>query len=80
MNRVMLRLIEIQEYRYLSFDAESAALDAELRMMMKRHGRELILVSKSARAFFTVEEFVEAGFGEDDLSVASIICKKRQRE
>ena len=77
---IMLRLIEMQEYRFLSFDAESAAMDAELRILMKKHGKEQILVSSSARAFFTVEDYVGAGFGPQDLSIASIICKKRQRE
>jgi hypothetical protein len=72
------RLQEIQSTRHFFLDEEGLALDAQIKMIMRRNNRETIFISKTAKAFFTVEEFVAAGFSVDDLSFASILVKKKR--
>jgi len=75
---VYQRLQEIQSTRHLYFDEEGLALDAQIKAIMLRNKRETIFISKTAKAFFTVEEFVDAGFTAADLSPASILLKRKR--
>lgn len=73
------RLRELQSERHLYLqDPESKLIDDELQMRMRRNKKELMLISICGKAFFTVEEYLNGGFQAADLSVASIMIKKKR--
>ena len=76
---VFERLQELQAERSLYLqDAESRAIDEELQMRMRRNKKDIMLISICGKAFFTVEEYLGAGFKASDLSVASILIKRKR--
>jgi len=72
-----LQELQVQRHIYLQ-DPESRSIDEELQMRMRRNKKELMLISISGKAFFTVEDFLQAGFQASDLSVVSIHLKKKR--